>query len=178
MKRALIVVDYQKDFVDGALGFPKAPTLAKGIRTKIGQYRNRQDAVLFTFDTHDDDYLKTREGRHLPVPHCIKGTPGFELDEAIKDVRKDTDHVFYKPCFGSLALADHLKEAQYDHIELVGLVTNICVLANAVIAQAALPEADIIVDAGLCASFDETLHDKALDIMRGLFITVKEEAQP
>lgn len=178
MKKALIVVDYQKDFVDGALGFPKASTLASGIRVKINHYREQGDTVLFTFDTHGADYLQTREGRHLPIPHCIKGTPGFELDAGIKDLQQASDKVFYKPCFGSLALAGFLKQEQYQQVELVGLVTNICVLSNAIIAQAALPEAEIIVDAGLCASFDDALHDKALDIMRGLFITVKEEARP
>ena len=157
-KRCLIVVDYQKDFVDGSLGFEKAVTLDHGIAEKIRLYHSRGDDVMFTLDTHNDDYPTTQEGKNLPVPHCIAGTPGHRLFGETAACRQKQDMVFFKPSFGSM--------------EMVGVVTNICVISNAVLCKAALPEARVSVDASLCASNDEALHEKALDVMRGLQINV------
>ena len=159
MKKLLLVIDYQKDFVDGALGFPGAETLDGAIAQKIDAYRAAGDDVAFTLDTHGEDYLTTQEGRKLPVPHCLAETPG--------------DMAIQKPAFPSLELGNWLRGRSYDQIELVGLVSYICVISNAVIAKAALPEAEIIVDAACTAGPDKELHTKCLDLLeQGLQVTV------
>ncbi len=175
MDRLLIVVDYQKDFVDGSLGFPGAETLAAPIAARIAEYRAGGDDVVFTFDTHGPDYADTQEGRKLPVPHCIRGTAGWELYGPVS--ARDGDKTFPKPTFPSLELGKWLEGRGYRQVELCGLVSNICVLSNAVIAKAALPEAEIIVDAGLTASHDPVLHEKALDVLEGIQVTVRNRKE-
>ncbi len=172
LKRCLIVVDYQRDFVDGSLGFPKALELEKPIADKIREYRSRGDVILFTFDTHGPDYLHTQEGTHLPVEHCLKGTPGHELYGEVAALYQTGDPCFYKPAFGSSQLFDFLREKAFHSIELAGVVSNICVLSNAVLAKTALPEVPVIVDAGCTASNDPVLHKAALDVMEGLQIQI------
>ena len=172
MKKLLIVVDYQTDFVDGALGFPGAVRLEGRIAEKIDAYRAESYDVAFTFDTHGEDYLNTQEGRKLPVAHCIRGSAGWELFGKVKELMKKEDRAFTKPCFGSAELFDFLRESDYDAVELIGVVTSICVISNAVLAKTALPEAEVIVDASCCAGNDAALHEKALDVMEGLQISV------
>lgn len=182
MKRLLVVVDYQKDFVDGSLGFPGAEDLDARICEKISSYRATGDEVVFTLDTHHRDYLHTQEGRNLPIEHCIDGTPGHDLYGEVALMMRDSDHVFKKPAFGSVELFERLRSSQrtadsvgsqpFSSIELVGLVSNICVISNAVLAKAACPEVPVIVDAACTASGDKELHEKALDIMEGLQIQV------
>ena len=182
MKRLLIVVDYQNDFVDGALGFDGAETLDARIGAKIDEYREAGDFVCFTFDTHHGDYLETLEGRNLPIPHCIESTKGFELFGEVAGKRRDSDAVFRKPTFGSSALFERLADRQrvatevgalpFESIELVGLVSNMCVLSNAVMARAACPDVPIIVDASCTAAPDPDMHEKALDVLEGLQIEV------
>ena len=173
MKKLLLVVDYQKDFVDGALGFPGAEALDGPIAARIRAYRAAGDDVAFTLDTHGEDYAHTQEGRRLPVPHCILNTPGWALygeTACARDPGADT--TFEKPTVPSHRLGGWLKERGYARVELCGLVSHICVLSNAVVAKAALPEAEIVVDARLTASYDAALHEKALDILEGLQVTV------
>ena len=182
MKRLLIVVDYQVDFVDGALGFDGAEALDQRICRKIDEYREAGDFVCFTYDTHHGDYLETQEGRKLPIPHCIEGTPGYELYGDVAGKLRDSDDVFRKPTFGSAALFERLVERQrvavqvgslpFESIELVGLVSNMCVLSNAVIARTACPDVPIIVDATCTLAPDPAMHEKALDVMEGLQINV------
>ena len=173
MKKLLLVVDYQKDFVDGALGFPGAEALDGPIAARIRTYRVTGDDVAFTMDTHEADYLSTQEGRKLPAPHCIRGTPGWALYGQVAGARDPKrDMIFEKPTFPSLQLGAWLREQRYGRVELCGLVSHICVLSNAVIAKAALPEAEIVVDARLTASYDPALHEKALDVLEGLQVTV------
>ena len=164
----LIVVDMQNDFVTGALGTAEAQAIVPHVNAKIAA----ADAVVYTLDTHGEDYLSTAEGRKLPVPHCIAGTPGHRLFGETAACRQKQDMVFFKPSFGSMELTCYLRTHPYQEIELVGVVTNICVISNAVLCKAALPEARVSVDASLCASNDEVLHEKALDVMRGLQINV------
>jgi nicotinamidase-related amidase len=130
MKSCLIVVDYQNDFVSGALGFAKSVELEKRIAEKIKRYRDSGDVVMFTLDTHRDDYLDTQEGRNLPVAHCIGGTRGHRLYGMIEGLACETDYKFYKNTFGSDALYAHLRQTPYKSIELAGVVSNICVIAN------------------------------------------------
>ncbi|HEX3027346.1 MAG TPA: isochorismatase family cysteine hydrolase [Clostridia bacterium] len=172
MKKALIVVDYQKDFVIGSLGFPKAEALDETIAAKIQEYRSSGDDIIVTLDTHTEDYLETQEGKSLSVIHCVRGTAGWDLfGETAKQIR-ETDRKFEKGTFGSLALAEHLKRQGYEQVELVGVVSNICVISNAVLAKAALPESLIIVDAACTASNDDIMNEKALDVMEGIQIKV------
>jgi len=169
MKKLLIIVDYQNDFVDGSLGFDGAEKLESGIVKKIAEYEN--DEVIYTLDTHFDNYTDTFEGKNLPISHCIKGTDGHALYGQLKELLKDKK-CFEKNTFPSLELGKYLESKDYDKIELCGLVSNICVISNAVIAKAACPEAEIIIDSSLTASFDPDLHQKALDVMKGLQITI------
>ena len=159
MKKALIVVDYQKDFVDGALGFEKAVQLEQAICRKIEQAREQGEEILFTFDTHGDDYLQTQEGRNLPIEHCKKGSDGWQLYGKVEQLRCPEDRCFDKPCFGSWELGEYAREQQFDVIELCGVVSNICVLSNAVLLKAALPEARLIVDARCTASNDDGMNE-------------------
>ncbi len=174
MKKALLIIDYQNDFISGSLGFPEAERLAIGIRDKILQYRKEGWRILFTVDTHDASYLKTKEGQNLPIEHCIKGTDGHALHPLVKAVQKEDDLVFEKPTFGSMELAKYLEREAFEEIEIVGLVTNICVLSNAVLAKAACPEARIRVNKALCDSYDRTLHEDTLRVLSGIHIDVIE----
>lgn len=174
MNRYLFVIDYQNDFVDGALGFPGAEKLDAGIATKVRAYGKGH--VLFTRDTHFENYLNTREGRNLPVVHCIKGTPGWECyGETARALAEVEAPAIDKLVFG-MDVTDPATAAvlprQADEIELVGLVSNICVVSNAVVLQSRYPEATIVVDAACTASFDKDLNDKVLDVLQGLQVKV------
>lgn len=174
MNRYLFVIDYQKDFVDGALGFPGAEKLDEGIAAKVRAYGKGH--VLFTRDTHFENYLQTREGRNLPVVHCIQGTPGWECyGETARALAEVEAPAIDKLVFGmditDPATAAVLPE-QADEIELVGLVSNICVVSNAVVLQSRYPEATITVDAACTASFDKGLNEKVLDVLQGLQVKV------
>lgn len=170
--KALIVVDYQVDFVCGALGFEGAEKLEPIILGKIDQCRRDGGQVIFTLDTHSEDYLETAEGRKLPVVHCVDGTDGHKLYGKVAGAVEDGDIVIKKPSFGSMELADLLKKCDFDEVELCGLVTDICVLSNAVIAKAALPEAKIVVDGSACGTADPVAHERALGSMRGVQIDI------
>lgn len=170
--KALIVVDYQVDFVSGALGFAGAELIEPLIAEKIKDCRKNGGTIIFTYDTHHANYLDTAEGKKLPVPHCIENTEGFELFGKIRGCLEDGDIVIRKPSFGSLELADILREKKFDEVELCGLVTDICVVSNAIITKAALPEAKVIVDGAACASFDKSAHKAALQVMKSVQIDV------
>lgn len=172
MKRCLIVVDYQNDFVDGSLGFDGAQLLEQPIIGKIREYHNNGDEVVFTFDTHNENYLETLEGKYLPIKHCLENTSGHELYGKVAEEVKDTDKTFNKNCFGSGELYEYLKTEKFKSIELIGLVSNICVLANAVLAKTAQPETNVIVDSHCTAGFDARLHEAAVDVMKGLQVEV------
>ena len=174
MNRYLFVIDYQNDFVDGALGFPGAEKLDAAIAAKVRAYG--EGKVLFTRDTHFENYLDTREGRNLPVVHCVKGTPGWEVyGETAKALAEVGAKAIDKLVFGmdvtDAATAAVLPEFA-DEIELVGLVSNICVVSNAVVLQSRYPEATIIVDAACTDSFDKGLHEKVLDVLAGFQVKV------
>ncbi len=174
MERYLFVIDYQNDFVDGALGFPGAETLDEKIAAKIRAYGKGR--VLFTRDTHFENYLETREGRNLPVPHCIKGSHGWEVygqtAAALAEVEAAAiDKLVFGMDVTDPAVAAVLPQ-RADEIELVGLVSNICVISNAVVLQSKYPEATILVDAACTASFDPALHEQTLNVLGGLQVKV------
>ena len=170
--KALVVVDYQNDFVNGSLGFAGAELLEPIIVGKIEEYRKKGGRIIFTFDTHGEDYLETSEGRKLPVKHCIYGTEGHKLYGKVADCLCEDDIVITKGTFGSLELANLLKDMKFKEVELCGLVTDICVASNAIIAKAALPESRIVVDSRACASFDIEKHKAALEVMKSVQIGV------
>ena len=170
----LFVIDYQNDFVDGALGFPGAEKLDAAIAQRVRDYGPGR--VWYTQDTHFENYLETREGRHLPMPHCLRGTHGWEnYGETAKALREVGAVGIEKLTFGLDAgdpavLAKLPGEAE--RIEVCGLVSNICVVSNAVTLQSRYPAAQLVVDARLTASFDPALHEKTLDVLAGLQVEV------
>ena len=179
MRKVLVVVDYQKDFVDGSLGFEGAEKLDKGIAKKIREYG--QGNVIYTLDTHPPYYLETREGKALPVEHCIVdrdgvGTEGHRVYGATDNALREVNALpVAKETFGVGPTMIMLVEKFFknvDAFEFVGLVSNICVLSNAVVFQAAYPQAQIVVDASLTDSFNKDLHEKTLDILEGLQVKV------
>lgn len=169
MKRLLLVVDFQNDFVDGALGFADADKVEAPILKKLREYKDNGEDIIFTRDTHQLNYLETQEGKHLPIEHCIEGSFGWEIYGEAKDF---ATLIFDKPTFGSLELGIYLKDKDYDVVEIAGLVSNICVISNAVIVKAALPEVQIIVDASMTDSYDKKLHDESLNVMEGFQVKV------
>lgn len=174
MNRYLFVIDYQNDFVDGALGFPGAEKLDEKIAAKVRAYG--EGKVLFTRDTHFENYLDTREGKNLPVVHCVKGTQGWECygetAKALEEVKaKAIDKLVFGMDISDPATAAVLPESA-DEIELVGLASNICVVSNAVVLQSKYPEATMIVDAACTDSFDKGLHEKVLDVLQGFQVSV------
>lgn len=159
MKKTLIVIDMQKDFIDGALGTKEALAIVDKVKEKITKYQEQGDEIIFTRDTHQADYLDTSEGKHLPVKHCIEGTEGWEIWKGL-----EVSGAIYinKPTFGYLNWKDyHLEE-----VELVGLCTDICVVSNALILKALYPEIKICVDASCCAGVTPESHEAALTTMR------------
>ncbi len=172
MNRCLIVVDFQNDFITGSLGFPEAEALVPAIAAKIGEYRENGDDIIFTYDTHDLTYLDTQEGVNLPIEHCIRGTEGHRLCHEIEMLRLPDDLCFKKNTFGSAELMDYLRGHMYKSIELCGLVSNICVLSNAVLCKTAQPETPIILDARCTAAADPEANRAALSVMAGLQVNI------
>ena len=162
MKKLLVIVDMQNDFVTGALGSEQALQIVPKIKARIQEYRDSGNTIIYTQDTHQENYLETMEGKYLPVEHCIKGTFGWEIvPELIGE-----GVVFEKPTFGSLELTKEIASWGYDEIEFVGTCTAICVASNALILKAQLPETRIIVDASCCACVNEESHNAALLTMQ------------
>jgi nicotinamidase-related amidase len=180
--KLLVVVDYQKDFVDGALGFQGAEALDDGIAAKIRTYGSRGDYIVQTMDTHHQDYLVTREGRHLPFEHCIAGTEGWQTygktANAIAEVENSPRfYRIHKATFPAhpkdmMDVLTWIGNEQINEIEFVGLVSNICVISNICVFQGAFPNAQIVVDPHLIASFDAKAHTSVLEVMRGLQVNL------
>ena len=170
MKRILIVVDMQTDFVDGALGTPEAVAILDRVAAKIKDYAADPDGVIFvTYDTHAENYMETSEGKHLPVPHCIKGTPGWELHPTVAAALQGVDYTpVEKPTFGSVELPALVGQAAAGEdftVELIGLCTDICVVSNTLLLKAHYPEIPLSVDASCCAGVTPESHEAALQTM-------------
>lgn len=179
MKRFLIVVDMQNDFIDGALGTKEAEAIVPKVAEKI---RGFDGEVLLTLDTHGEHYADTQEGRMLPVPHCIKGTYGWALNREIARAAAEREAIpFEKGTFGSEKLARYLLARSWEEpigeIVLVGLCTDICVISNAMTIKAFLPEVPITVDAACCAGVNPMSHENALNAMDQCQITIHEERE-
>ena len=167
MKKVLVVVDMQKDFVDGALGTEEAVKIVDKVVEKIAAFEGE---VVFTRDTHGDDYLNTQEGRYLPIPHCKKGSSGWQLQEKVAAVKPEYAKIFDKNTFGSVELAQYLSEINekegIEQITFVGLCTDICVISNAMLAKAYMPEVTVAVEAQCCAGVTPESHNNALEAMK------------
>lgn len=168
MKNVLVVIDMQNDFIDGALGTDEAVKIVGSVAEKIREYEGQ--TVFATRDTHEENYLETAEGRHLPVPHCIRGTKGWEIRTEIAEALAQADaQVIDKPTFGSEVLARKLQkmaEQEELSIELAGLCTDICVVSNALLIKAKLPETPLRVDPACCAGVTRESHEAALLTMK------------
>ena len=174
--KILIVVDMQNDFITGALGTQEAQSVVNRVVQRIKD--SKDELILFTQDTHQDDYLDTPEGKKLPIVHCIEGTEGWQIHEKILDAwRKNTSTIrvpelennsFMKPVFGSIELVDFLKSKAADiaEIELLGVCTDICVISNAIMIKNTLPEIPIAVNATCCAGVTPQSHQEALNTMK------------
>lgn len=177
MKKILIVVDMQNDFVYGSLGSPEARAIVPNIKEKINSYLKNNDTVIFTRDTHFEDYLDTNEGKHLPVEHCIKESYGWEVINEL-DV-KLCEHInkitFGYNWNGRLGIDIPYHSGEEIEIELVGVCTDICVVSNALILKATYPEATIKVDASCCAGVTPETHNAALTTMKSCQIEVINE---
>ena len=173
MKRLLVVVDYQNDFVDGALGFSGADLIENNIVKLIEEFKNNNEEIVFTLDTHEEDYLNTNEGINLPAKHCLKNTKGWEVRDALKPYINNSK-VFEKYTFGSSELGLYIKENNYDEIILCGLVSDICVATNALIAKSfANPYARIKIVRNATSSFDLEMQEKTFDVLKHLHIEIE-----
>jgi nicotinamidase-related amidase len=172
MKKLLIVVDMQNDFITGSLGSPQAQRILPTVKAKIEDFKQKGDKIIFTRDTHYENYLTTQEGQYLPVAHCIEGTDGHLVADSLDF---DGCEIFDKPTFGSLELAKRVAEGGFDEIELCGLCTDICVVSNALILKAQLPETKISVDARCCAGVTNESHSAALLTMKMCQVNVTGE---
>jgi len=173
MKKILVVVDMQKDFVDGALGSKEAVAIVPAVVRKINEF---EGDIFVTFDTHFENYMETAEGRKLPVPHCIKGTDGWMLNSEVEAALKDKKFTpVEKLTFGSVDLPGLIREAAGDEeftVEMIGLCTDICVVSNALLVKASFPEVPIAVDSACCAGVTPEKHEAALETMRSCQIDV------
>lgn len=174
MKKVLVVVDMQNDFVDGALGTRDAEEIVSNVAQKIKDFDG--DELFVTFDTHYDNYLSTLEGQKLPTPHCIDGTHGHELNPKIREALKEKDYrEVFKAGFGSFSISKGLKDkypGEEIEVEFVGLCTDVCVVSNALIMRAGYPNAKITVDSSCCAGVTREGHDAALTVMQSCQIDV------
>lgn len=161
-RKILVVVDMQNDFIDGALGTPEAVKIVPAVYEKI---KNFDGDIVFTMDTHSSIYLETQEGKNLPVEHCIKGTDGWKLNEKIEPLSQCC-RIFEKPTFGSVELANFITGGNYSEVEIIGLCTDICVISNALLIKAFLPETPITVDSSCCAGVTPESHGNALTAMK------------
>jgi len=156
--KTLIVIDMQNDFIDGSLGTAEAVEIVERVKEKIRAAKAAGEQIIFTRDTHHENYMETNEGKHLPVVHCIEGTPGWEIREGLL---VEGAKVINKPSFGYNGWKDY----QFEEIELVGLCTDICVVSNALILKALFPEIRISVDPACCAGVTPESHEAALKTM-------------
>jgi nicotinamidase-related amidase len=181
--KILIVIDMQNDFIEGALGTKEAVSIVDSVIERIEN--SKGELILFTRDTHQEDYLETSEGKKLPVIHCIEGSKGWEINEKVQRAwlyNEDTivlpqlnNNTFDKPVFGSVKLVEFLKdhEGEITEIELLGVCTDICVISNGIMIRNTLPDVKLIVNSSCCAGVTPGSHNKALEIMEMCQIDIK-----
>ena len=168
-QKLLIVVDMQGDFIDGALGTEEAKKILPKVAERIREARKAGETVAFTRDTHTEQYLQTREGKNLPILHCLRGERGWEIAEGLADAG---DRIFDKPTFGSVELGAYAASKNFTHIELIGVCTDICVLSNALLLKAFCPETKIAVRESCCAGVTKERHACAIEAMKACQIEI------
>ena len=168
MKKTLIVIDMQKDFIDGSLGTKEAVSIVDKVKQKIKQYKEAGEQIIYTRDTHPENYLETMEGKYLPVVHCVKGSEGWLIPE---ELRVEGCEVIDKPSFGYTGWEKY----DFEEIEIIGLCTDICVVSNALMLKALYPEIKITVDASCCAGVTVESHKAALLTMKMCQIEIRGE---
>lgn len=173
-EKLLVVVDYQNDFVDGALGFKGADKIYSSIKEKIEYNLSQNQDVIFTYDTHDENYLNTREGQFLPIEHCMNYTNGHKLYGDLENYTSRAKKVFEKDTFGSIELAKFISKSKYKEIEVCGLVSNICVLSNIILIQNFNKEVKIIVDLNSTHSNEEIVNNTLEVYLKSLGVIVKK----
>lgn len=164
-KKTLIVIDMQNDFIDGALGTKEAVAIVENVKKRIKQYRDHGDEIIFTQDTHDDNYLDTNEGKNLPVKHCIEGTKGWQIREGLEE---EGDLHVIKRSFGYTGW----EQFHLENVEIIGLCTDICVVSNALIIKALYPEIPVRVNASCCAGVTPEAHEAALKTMKSCQVEI------
>jgi nicotinamidase-related amidase len=179
MSKLLVVIDMQNDFINGTLGTGEAVSIVENVLAKIKNYETDGEPIIFTMDTHADNYLETQEGKKLPVKHCIAYTNGWEINDRIKNaVNLEQYKIYEKITFGSSELAKDLLKGSYNEItqvELIGICTDICVITNAMLFKTLLPEVPVLVDAACCAGVTPESHINALKAMKMCHIDIKNE---
>ena len=174
MQNILVVVDMQNDFIDGSLGTKEALSIVSKVKEKIQNFSGR---ILFTRDTHEENYLESREGKNLPIKHCIRDTKGWEISSELQEFCKESP--IDKVTFGSTELGELLRQEnekeEIECITLIGLCTDICVISNALLLRAFLPETKLVVDASCCAGVTPESHKTALEAMKVCQIVIEGE---
>ena len=174
----LVVVDMQKDFVDGALGTKEAVEIVPQVVRRVADGTERGETVIFTRDTHEENYMDTQEGRKLPVPHCIRDTDGWQIIDQLQEYADKTQPID-KPTFGSVDMCSALQivnqQMPIRKVTLIGLCTDICVISNAMMIKAFMPEVEVAVDARCCAGVTPESHKNALEAMKMCQITIENE---
>lgn len=163
MKKVFVLVDYQNDFIDGSLGFEKAPSIKSEIIRLLSEF---EGDLLITYDTHLEDYLQTREGQNLPIKHCIKGTKGWDMPSEFAPFLSKAKKIFHKNTFGSIEFANFIEKSDYEEIHFCGLVSHICVFFNIILAFCAKPNATLILHKNATTSFDEALENHAFELLK------------
>jgi nicotinamidase-related amidase len=173
MKKVLVVIDMQKDFITDALRNEDAIKIVPYVKKKIDEAKENGDTIIYTRDTHGEDYMETEEGKNLPVKHCIKGSDGWQIIPELED-QKNAAKIIDKETFGSKDLADYFRENadDIDEVEFIGVCTDICVISNVLLTKAMIPNKKIIVDAKGCAGVTKESHDTALAAMKACHIKI------
>ncbi len=172
MKKAFVIVDYQNDFIDGSLGFKNALEIKQNILDKLYEIDFDTTHLIFTYDTHDENYLKSKEGLNLPVKHCIKGTFGWQMPKEFEPFLQKAYRIFYKNTFGSLEFANFIYKSTYEEIYFCGLISHICVFCNIILAFCAKPNAKLVLYKDSTTGFDVNLEKSAFDLLKAYGIEI------
>lgn len=174
MKKALVIIDMQNDFITGVLGNDECRAVVPKVVKRVQEAVNDKMDIIFSQDTHQENYLSTQEGKKLPVPHCMKNTDGWKIIPELAEVAEQKGVIFTKETFGSRAMAEYIMEHSYDEVELVGVCTDICVISNAITIKSFAPELEVFVNESCCAGVSMQSHQTAIEAMKACQINVKE----
>lgn len=172
MKKALVVIDMQNDFITGVLGNNECRAIVPEVVKRVNKAAEDNIDIIFSQDTHQENYLSTREGKKLPIPHCIQNTHGWEIIPELAEVKEQKGIVFEKETFGSRSMAGYIMEQGYDAVELIGVCTDICVISNAMTIRAFAPELEISINEACCAGVTPQSHQTAIEAMKACQINI------